>query len=312
MLPVMKSRSTLTILACTALLSGVVSGCSSPAHTAGAGVDVVASFYPLQFAVQQVGKNLVSSTSLTKPGGEPHDLELTPRDVTSVAQADLVVFEKGMAPAVDAAVSNEGQGHALDVAAEAHLDLTYTPIEGGVPNAGAAGTTDPHFWLDPIRYGQVAQGIADRLAKLDPKHRADYEKNAAAFRAKLSALDQEFRTGLASCARKDIVTSHNAFGYLARRYHLTQVGIAGLSPDAEPNPGQLARVSEYVKAHGVSTIYTETLVSPAIADTVARETGSRVAVLDPIEGLTSASAGHDYFEVMRSNLRALRAGQGCS
>jgi zinc transport system substrate-binding protein len=272
---------------------------------------VVASFYPLQFAVEQVGRRLVSTANLTKPGGEPHDLELTPGDLVRMGRADLVVYEKRLAPAVDAAVASQAGGHAMDVAPLAHLDLTYTPIEGGAPDTSAAGATDPHFWLDPVRYGVVAQGIADRLSVVDPKHRDAYQQNAAAFRGQLAALDHEYQKGLASCARKDIVTSHNAFGYLAQRYHLTQVGIAGLSPDAEPSPAQLANVSRYVKAHGVSTIYTETLVSPAIADTVARETGSRVAVLDPIEGLTSASAGRDYFAVMRANLRSMRAGQGC-
>ena len=172
--------------------------------------------------------------------------------------------------------------------------------------------TDPHFWLDPVRYAAVAQAVADRLGTVDPEHRADYAARAKAFKARLAALDGEFRRGLAHCASTSIVTSHNAFGYLARRYGMSQVGITGLSPEAEPEAATLARVATYVKEHHVSTIYAETLVSPAIADTVARETGAKVATLDPLEGLTSSSAGADYFAVMRSNLAALRAGQGCS
>jgi zinc transport system substrate-binding protein len=282
------------------------------AAASGDKLPVVASFYPLQLAAEQIGGAHVQVTGLTKPGAEPHDLELTPGDVVTVAKAKVVVYEKGLASAVDQAAQDQARDTALDVSPAAHLDLTYTPIESGQSQADAAGSTDPHFWLDPTRYSAVAQAIADRLATADPAHKADYEANAKSFEGKLSALDREFRSGLATCRRKDLVTSHNAFGYLAKRYGLNQVGITGLSPDAEPSPAVLADVAAYAKQHGVTTIYAETLVSPAIADTVARETGARVTVLDPIEGLTSKSAGHDYFGVMRSNLKALQAGQGCS
>jgi zinc transport system substrate-binding protein len=272
----------------------------------------VASFYPLQLATAEVGGEHVEVTNLTKPGAEPHDLELTPRNVAALSRAGVVVYEKGLQPAVDEAVAEEAPDHGLDVAPAAELDLTFTPIESGAQHADQAGTTDPHFWLDPVRYSAVSQAIADRLATLDPAHKADYAANAAAFRSRLAVLDRDFSKGLAHCTSTSIVTSHNAFGYLGRRYGLTQVGITGLSPEAEPEPATLARVAAYVRAHDVSTVYAETLVSPAIADTVAKETGARIATLDPIEGLTGSSAGDDYFEVMRSNLTTLRAGQGCS
>jgi zinc transport system substrate-binding protein len=290
-------------------------GCAaeSPGPGAGSGrLATVASFYPLQLATAEIGGEHVSVLNLTKPGAEPHDLELTPRDVGAVSKARVVVYEKGLQPAVDEAVAQEAPERALDVSAAANLDLTFTPVESGEQHADAAGSTDPHFWLDPVRYSAVAQAVADRLARLDPAHRDDYTANAKAFRGRLSVLDRDLRTGLAHCASTSVVTSHNAFGYLAQRYGLTQVGITGLSPEAEPEPAKLAEVARYVKAHHVTTIYAETLVSPAIADTVARETGATVARLDPIEGLTDSSAGRDYFEVMRSNLATLRAGQGCS
>jgi zinc transport system substrate-binding protein len=276
---------------------------------------VVASFYPLQFATEQVGGGHLAVTSLTKPGAEPHDIELTPRDVASVSKAGLVVYEKGLQGAVDQAVESQAGEHSLDVAPAARLDLLFQPTVGAPDQAGgenAAGTTDPHFWLDPQRYSDVAKAIAQRLSSVDPANKADYEKNAKAFEDRLARLGHEFTAGLAGCQRKELVTSHAAFGYLAERFGLKQIAINGISPDQEPKAGELAAVSTYAKAHGVTTIYAETLVSPAIAQTVANEAGAKLATLDPIEGLTDRSEGKDYFAVMRSNLSALRAGQSCT
>ncbi len=305
-----------------------LSACGSGGATGGNGADgkdgdklaIVASFYPLQFAVEQVGGDHVAVTSLTRPGAEPHDIELTPRDVATVSKARLVAFEKGLQSAVDQAVESQAGDRALDVAPAARLDLQFTPTVGAKPAAAstqgeqehAPGTTAPHFWLDPQRYSDVAEAVAARLSSVDPAHKADYERNAKAFQGKLTTLDQEFKAGLATCERKDIVSSHFAFGYLAKRYGMVQIAINGLSTDEEPKPADLAAVSAYAKAHGVTTIYAETLVSPAIAQTVASESGAKIATLDPIEGLTDKSAGKDYFEVMRSNLKALKAGQGCA
>ena len=287
-------------LALSACGSSRVSADGTVGGTVGGKLAIVAAFYPLQFATQQVGGDIVAVTSLTKPGAEPHDIELTPRDVATVSRADLVVYEKGLQGAVDQAVESEGGDRGLDVAPSAGLDLKLD-----------SGATDPHFWLDPQRYSAVATVIAERLARVDPAHRADFENNAKVFEDKLATLSGEFTTGLASCQRKDIVTSHSAFGYLAKRFGMRQIAINGISPDQEPMSGALAAISTYAKAHGVTTIYAETLASPAIAQTVAKETGATMATLDPIEGLTERSSGKDYFEVMRSNLSALRAGQGC-
>ncbi len=288
------------VIAAFALSACATSGVASNG-TVGGKLAIVASFYPLQFATQQVGGDFVAVTSLTRPGAEPHDIELTPRDVATVSRASLVVYEKGLQGAVDQAVESEGGDRSLDVAPAAHLDLRL-----------ASGITDPHFWLDPQRYSQVATEIVGRLARIDPAHRVEYETNAKVFEDKLTALSAELTTGLASCRRRDIVTSHSAFAYFAQRFGMRQIAINGISPDQEPKAGALAAVSTYAKAHGVTTIYAETLASPAIAQTVAEETGARMATLDPIEGLNERSRGKDYFEVMRSNLTALRAGQGCS
>jgi zinc transport system substrate-binding protein len=300
---------------CAAL---AVSACGSGGtgnSTASDQLAVVAAFYPLQFATEQIGGGHLAVSSLTKPGAEPHDVELTPRDVATVSKARLVVYEKGLQGAVDKAVESQGGDRGLDVSPAARLDLLFQPAVGAPAQAAgenASGTTDPHFWLDPQRYSDVAKAIERRLSSVDPANRADYEKNAKAFEDKLTTLGKDFTAGLATCRRKEIVTSHAAFGYLAERFGLRQIAINGLSPGQEPKAAELAAVSAYAKARGVTTIYAETLASPAIAQTVASETGAHMATLDPIEGLTDKSAGKDYFEVMRSNLRALRAGQGCT
>jgi zinc transport system substrate-binding protein len=308
---------------------GLVGGCgvatpdTQPPHDTSQ-VQVVASFYALEFAAQQVGGDRVSVLSLTKPGVEPHDLELTAKAVGRIAGADLVVYAKGFQPAVDTAVDLEGAGHTLDVAPVANLDLLAPPEGGGHGDSAHSHTDpedpaedpgaprDPHFWLDPERYAAVATAIAERLGQVDTAHAADYSANAQVFAGRLAALDGDLRTGLASCTNTDLVTSHAAFGYLSERYGFTQVPITGLSPEGEPSAAKLIEVADFVRQHHVTTIYAETLGEPAFTDTISRSTGAQLAVLDPLEGLTGQAAGRDYFEVMRSNLSVLRAGQGCA
>lgn len=302
------------IAAATAAMVALLTGCGSDDSPGGdpadrAGLAVVASFYPLQFVVDRVGTDLVDVANLTPPGAEPHDLELTPKDTASLHDADLVVYLAGFTPTLDDAVDGLGDDHTLDVARAARLDRTMSAGGAGEPGAEAV---DPHFWLDPTRLADVADAVAARLGELDPAHTREFAANAAILRAELEALDGELTGGLTGCANLDMVTSHTAFGYLAARYGLTQVGISGLSPEEEPSPARLAEVADFVDDHDVSTIYFETLVDPAIAQTIAEETGATTAVLDPLEGLTTESAGSDYTSVMRANLSTLRTGQGCS
>jgi zinc transport system substrate-binding protein len=228
-----------------------------------------------------------------------------------VSEADLVVYLEGFQPAVDDAVASEAADRSWDAGDHARLDLTYTPIEEGEEASDEAGAVDPHFWLDPTRYADVATALAAGLADLDPEGAAGYQANAEAFVDDLEALDAEWQAGVEVCANRNLVTSHNAFGYLAQRYDLTQRGITGLTPEDEPTPQALAAVADFVTANDVATIYFETLVSPDIAETLAAETGAQTAVLDPVEGLSDASEGSDYFEIMRANLANVRAGQPC-
>lgn len=269
-------------------------GTSDEAAGADGTVGVAAAFYPLQFVAEQVGGDRVTVTNLTKPGAEPHDLELPPRSLAEVTEADLLVYLSGFQPAIDDAVSAQ-QPHAFDVAPAA--DLT----DG-----------DPHFWLDPTRLAAVGDAVADQLTEVDPDGARQYAAGAKQLRRQLEQLDAEMTAGLAHCAVHELVTSHAAFGYLADRYGFEQVGITGISPDAEPSPQQVARVAQTVRQTGVTTVYSEVLVDPAVAETVAAETGATVALLDPVEGITDASPGDDYLEVMRANLATLQTGQECS
>jgi zinc transport system substrate-binding protein len=288
-----------------ALLALTACGSATGSGPSGDRLAVTASFYPLQWASEQVGGDRVSVTSLTKPGAEPHDLELTPKDVGSLGASKVVVYLSGFQPAVDDAVRSQAKDAGFDVAPAADLSIT------AAADGGTGSARDPHFWLDPVRFEKVVTAIGERFAATDPAHAAEYRANAATLVGRLDALDQELRSGLASCRSDDLVTGHVAFAYLAQRYGLRQEGIAGLSPDAEPDAATLRDLAAYVREHGVTTVYTETLASPALADTLARETGATVAVLDPVEGITSASRGNDYLQVMRSNLATLRAGQEC-
>ncbi len=258
---------------------------------------VVASFYPLAYAAQQVGGRSVSVQNLTPPGAEPHDLELKPSDVISIQNADLVLYlGNGFQPAVEKAVSST-HAHGIDLLAG--IRQRKGSDEQGHP------VPDPHVWLDPNLYAEIATRVGAALGR---------PRAAAAFTARLHALDAEYRTGLAHCKRHTIVTSHAAFGYLAQRYNLTQLALEGLSPEAEPSPKALASLIEEVRRSHATTVFFETLVSPKLAQTVARNAHVTTAVLDPIEGLTPDAADHGatYFTVMRSNLTTLRHALACS
>ncbi len=309
------------------------------------GITVVASFYPLEYAVERVAGDHVETVTLTDPGVDPHDLEMSPQDVATVQGADVVLYSSGLQAAVDDAVGAQAGDSAFDVNEAADLVETDSEDEHADEEEGHAdeeeghadedehaedehaeeeeghsedeeghddhGGVDPHFWLDPQRYAGVAEAIAEELAEADPDNAEDYRANAADFVAELEELDEEFATGLAECEQTSMVTTHAAFGYISTKHGLEQVGITGLSPEAEPSPARMAEVTEIVEDNGVDTIYSEVLLGAELADTIANETGAEVLLLDPIEGITDESAGEDYLEVMRANLETLRSGQGC-
>ena len=244
---------------------------------------VVAAFYPLAWAAEQIAAEGTEVVNLTPPGAEPHDVELSPRDVESISDARLVLYAGGgFQPAVEDAVS-EREGVSVDV-----LD----------------GDRDPHVWLDPVRFAEVVRKVGRAFER---------PGQAELLADELSRLDASYRLGLSRCERRTLVTSHAAFGHLAARYRLTQLSLTGTSPEAEPGPRELERLIDDVRASGATTVFAEPLVSDRVAETVAREAGAKVAVLDPLEGLSEdrLAAGDDYLTVMRANLAALREALAC-
>jgi len=275
------------ILALT--VPGLAVGCGGSDGHSSTRETVVASFYPLAFAAEQVGGEAVSVENLTPPGAEPHDLEVSPSDVSEIKSADLVLLlGHGFQPQLE-----DAAGSGPEVVA-----LLDTPALDLHPDG------DPHVWLDPIRYMKIVDRIGVVLRRAAAVSR---------LLARLRKLDKDYRRGLADCARRDIVTSHEAFAYLAERYGLNQIAVTGLNPEAEPTPQALQQTVDVVRASDATIVYFERLVSPRLAETVARETGTKTAVLDPIEGLTDTERkqGANYFTLMRANLRALQAGLGC-
>jgi zinc transport system substrate-binding protein len=287
---------------------------------------VVAAFYPLQFVATHIGGDKVAVVNLTEPGVEPHDLELTPKQVGKIADADLVLYIKGFQPAVDEAVEQNPAKAVVEAStaapfeetgAEAALESEEHAEEGtqeeGTEEEAHPGEEhgDPHIWLDPSKLAKITTAVSDRLAAADPGGAETYRANAAKLAGDLAALDSEYRAGLARCSRKAFVTSHAAFGYLAKRYGLEQVPIAGISPEEEPSPQRVAAVQQLVRDKGITTVFFETLVNPKLAETIARDTGARAEVLDPVEGIEAGSSA-DYFTVMRANLEALRKAMACT
>uniref|UniRef100_A0AAU2VVF9 Metal ABC transporter substrate-binding protein n=1 Tax=Streptomyces sp. NBC_00008 TaxID=2903610 RepID=A0AAU2VVF9_9ACTN len=282
-------------------------------HRSGDKLNVVASFYPMQFLAERIGGGHVSVSTLTKPGVEPHDLELSPRQIGGLSDADYILYLKGIQPAVDDAIKLSESKHTVDAASLTTLEDHGAEV-GGEEHAheheGEEAGADPHIWLDPVKYAEVAKGVGKSLEKTDPDHAADYRENTATLVKELGALDTGYEKGLADTATKTFITTHSAFGYLAERYGLTQEGIAGIDPEAEPSPARISALHSIAEKKKVTTVFFETLASDKTARTVARDTGLKTDVLDPLEGITDKSKGDDYIEVMKSNLAALQKALG--
>ena len=297
-------RAAATLAAVSALLAG----CGGiGAADEGLGPRVVASFYPLQYVAERVAGEHAQVSNLTAPGAEPHDLELSVRQTASIADADLVVVHSGFQPAVDEAVEQSGPDAVVDTAEVVEqVDTGAEHSDDGHAHDG----DDPHFWLEPVLLAQAAEAVADELADVDPDHAADYRANLDELVTDLEELDRDYREGLTGCDTTDVVVSHDAFGYL-ETYGLHFESIAGITPDQEPSPARLAELADLIEGSAITTVFTETLASPALSETLAGDLGLETAVLDPIEGLSDATSDEDYLSLMRQNLAALRTANGC-
>ena len=322
--------------ACAAATALALSACTSTATSGDSSskdgkLTVMASFYPLQYLAEKIGGEHVSVTSLTPEGAEPHDLELSPKMVDSLSSADAVVYLAGFQSAVDEAIEQQAPKTVIDVSPAAELVEAGTDAnhpseeEEEATDEAQSGETeghdheghehhhdmsaDPHFWLDPTRMAKAATLVGDKLAEADSAHADVYKANAKALAEELNTLSDTLVTKTSSCKVKTFVTAHTAFGYLADRTGLTQVGISGLDPESSPSPARLAEIAQIAKEQGVTTIFTEALIDPKVAQTLADDLGITTAVLDPIESQTDASK--DYAAVMQANIDALTKANNC-
>ena len=313
-----------SLASCAALSPGsdstaAASGASGAAPTAApsGALTVSTSFYPIQYLAQAIGGEHVAVTSVTPTNVEPHDFELSPKDVTALSASSLVLYVSGFQPSLDDALAQVSGPAVVDLAGSVdlvHHDGVEEEHEEGATEAAhdhdhdPAAALDPHFWLDPVRMQAAAKAVEAALAQADPAHADDYAANLDTLNATLTDLNTSYSTGLGHCERTTFVTSHAAFGYLADRYSLTQASISGVDPESEPSPAELAEVKKIVESTGTTTIFTEELVSPETAQAVAAETGAQTRVLSPIE---SAPEDGDYAGTMRTNLEELRTALSC-
>ena len=312
----------LSLTACSALSPDSSSSADSRTAGGAAGaLPVAVSFYPIQYLTEAIGGDHVSVTSLTPADQEPHDYDLSGKEVTSTLEgASLVAYVEGFQPSLDKAVTQVNGPTVVDLSSkvdlkhhegvedeEEHADESAD--EGAHKEADHdADSLDPHFWLDPVRMKSAATAIEEALATADPDHAEDYKTNLETLTSTLDGLDSSYQGGFSQCERKTFITSHAAFGYLADRYGLTQTSISGIDPEQEPSAADIAAAKKAVEDTGSTTIFTEELVSPETAEAVASETGATTAVLSPIE---SAPEDADYAGAMSANLNALRTALAC-
>lgn len=293
----------LTLTACDAESGGSVAGDDQ--------LSVVASFYPMEFLVERIGGDHVFVETLTPPGIEPHDFELSPQQTGRLSEADLIVYLAGLQPAVDGAIEQAGVENVVEATSLTSLEA-HAGSEDHDGHDHDHDVLDPHIWLDPVRFTEVAEGVGEALAKADPGHAADYERGTENLTEELRALDEEFSTGLEHPESTTFITTHSAFGYLAERYDLNEESISGLDPESEPSGARMKELHEVAAQEKVNTVFFETLASDDTARTLAADLGLETDVLDPLEGITDDSRGADYTEVMRANLEALQKALGAS
>ena len=270
-------------------------------------LQIVASFYPLYFLSEQIAGDKADVVNITPAGAEPHDYEPTAQDIAQIENSKLLVLD---------GTGLEAWGNSIKQNLNPK-NTTVLTVGDGIINQkvmeDGQNVIDPHIWLSPPLVKQITDKITQALMQIDPANSNYYQNNENSLKAKLDDLDAQYKQGLSNCAEKNIITSHAAFGYLATTYRLNQVPIAGLSPDAEPSPQQLADITKFAKANNVKYIFFESLVSPKLSDTIATEVGAKTLVLNPIEGLTNdeISQGKNYFTEMQNNLSNLKIALQC-
>ena len=303
---------TVAVAVTLALALAAVTGCSSsPILPDDGKPQIVAAMYPFAFLATSIAGSDADVTTLVPPGTEPHDYELTPSQIAQLKDATLVVYQRGVDASVDTAVTQAAPKNVVETGSLVQLLLASSDGADTTGETTNGYADDPHTWLDPNNMMVFARAVAAAITAADPAHATDYATNLATLETQLTALDTQYRTGLTGCQRTAFLTTHAAFGYMAKEYGLQQLAIAGVTPDDEPSPKRLGEMATQARNLGLTTVFFETLISPDYANTLATDLGLRTDVLDPIEGLSAASRGTDYLQIMASNLTALRQANGC-
>lgn len=340
---IMAIKNISKVIAILSASAFALAGCSHAASDKSASngkLSVTTSFYPLTYLVSEIGKDHVKVTDLTPPGADAHGVELSPKEISDMQKSDIVFYLAKLSPAIDDAVASsksnainigdsvhllkneetggehehEGHDHAdHDHEAEGHdhEHADHDHEAEGHEHHHDHGIYDPHFWTDPERMADAAEAIAKTLSEKDPSHAKDFKANSEALVKRLTELDKKFESAFAgTCETKSFVVTHAAFGYLAHEYGLKQIGVAGIDPEFEPSPARIAEVKELVEHEKINTIFTPTTGEAKVAETVAKETGAKFAVLDVAATATDAST--DYIAMMEKNLTALSDSMRCT
>lgn len=273
-----------------------IAGCVQPVENGGK-IRVITTIYPLYEFSKRIGGDKVEVSILVPAGAEPHDWEPGPKDIIKIESAQVFVYNgAGFESWVAGTLKGIESKKLIIVDSSSGISL--------IKNDGY----DPHIWLDPILAERQADLIRDALIESDPQNREYYTANSDTLKEELALLDQEIKNELGSSKKKVFITSHAAFGYFSKRYGLTEVSVAGLSPDVEPSPAKIAEIVEIAEKNDIKYIFFETLVNPRLSEVIANETGAKTLVLNPIEGLSQADIdkGKTYFTIMRENVKNLK------
>ncbi len=257
-------------------------------------ISIVSTIYPWAWAASNLDP-LAEITTIVGPGLEPHDFSPTIDDVKNIHDAELLIVNGG----VDAWISNSA------------LERNFPTID--VLTMLQYPESDPHVWLDPVMMMKIVEEIGHQLEQIDPTRSQIIYDNVQKKLAILENLDREYREGLANCAIPEIVSAHDAFSFLSKRYNFTVHGIAGFSPEDEPSPAKLVELTDLIRSHRITTVFFEELTSPALAKTLSDETGAKSDVLDAIESLSSEESERlEYPGIMEKNLVKLKTAMVCT
>lgn len=319
-------RKTVTKILCliialsVAILSGCTAKTSENSYTGDEKkISVYTSFYAMYDFTKKIGGNKINLTNLVPAGTEPHDWEPTPKDIANLGKADVLVYNgAGMEGWIDKVLKSLNNKKLVVVEASKDLKLLKNEHEdvdeqkdenkGKKEDDHEDLEYDPHVWLNPMLAKKQMEVIKDALVTADPSNKDYYGKNYADNAKKIDELDKEYKETVSKFKKKEIVVAHQAFGYICDAYGLKQVAIEGLTADSEPSPAKMAEIVKFAKENNVKYIFFEELVSPKVAEAIAKEVGAKTEALNPLEGLEEddIKAGKEYFSVMKDNLEALK------